>query len=247
MLRAVELADEPVLWVLVQLRYAGLVAAVLLVTSWIGMLLWRERMLRKVELTVPPEKRAGLRSAARGVPLLRRTRVPRDPYALDEVVVIPPLDDGRPGECFRSPGPTQPPGPVGEVSDRMDATVPLGQGLWMLVYCAGRIGARSGDFVVLPAQERVLLARASLGEGASLLGPVDPVETAAGTGWRTTMAYTSGRLVTDTHVDRDGWAYIIGVFSTSWHARAVDALDHILATWVWLPGRGASAPLARVD
>ena len=247
MLRAVELADEPVLWVLVQLRYVGLAAAVVLFTVWLSMLLWREGMLRKVEQTVAPEKRPALRSAARSVPLLRRPRAPRDPYALGVVVVVPPLGDGRPGECFRSPGPAKPSGPVGDVSDRMDATVPLGDGVWMLVYCAGRIGASFGDFVVLPAQERALLARASLAEGASLLGPVDPVETAAGAGWRTTMSFASGRLVTDTHVDRDGWAYIIGVLSTSWHARAVDALDRILATWVWLPARGAAASPARVE
>ena len=247
MLRAVELADEPVLWVLVQLRFLGIAAAFLLVVSWLTMLLWRERMLRTVEQTVPPEKRPDLRSTVRRAPLLRSPRVPRDPYALADVVVVPPLHDGRPGECFRSPGPAKPPGPVGEVSDRMDATVPLCAGTWMLVYCAGRIGARSGDFVVLPAQERVLRARESLVAGASLLGPVDPVETAAGTGWRTTMAFSSGRLVTDTHVDRDGWGYIIGVLSTSWHARAVDALDRILATWVWLPAHGAAAPPADVD
>ena len=56
------------------------------------------------------------------------------------------------------------------------------------------------------------------------------------------MTFASGKALTDTHLDHDGWAFIIGVLSSSHHARAVEVLDAILATWKWLPDRGAPPP-----
>lgn len=108
----------------------------------------------------------------------------------------------------------------------------------MIVVCLGRIGARWDDHVVLPAAGRVERQRAALEAPAVVSGPVDRVPTGAGQGWRTTIAYPDGRMLTDTHVDRDGWAFVIGVLSRSWHTRAVEALDSILATWEWIPDPG---------
>jgi hypothetical protein len=104
----------------------------------------------------------------------------------------------------------------------------------MLVVCVGRVGAQWDDHVVQPAAKRVELQRSMVDPPAALLGPVDQVPTGAGLGWRTTIAYPSGRMLTDTHLDRDGWGFIIGVLSNSWHTRAVDALDRILETWRWI-------------
>ena len=46
-------------------------------------------------------------------------------------------------------------------------------------------------------------------------------------------------MLTDTHVDRDGWAFVVGVLSADWHARSVEVLDRILGTWRWIDDDGA--------
>ena len=72
------------------------------------------------------------------------------------------------------------------------------------------------------------------------VGPVEAAPTGLGAGWRVTLAFAGGRhMLTDTHVDHDGWAFVVGVLSRSHHAQAVVALDRLLATWRWLPARPA--------
>lgn len=232
--------DDPLLWIANNLVELGVAAAILLAQIWVFWLIWREILIRKVKKSLPADQRQGIGSTARRVGIFTRTHAPKDPYDLRTAVVIQPLGDGRPGEGFLAPGPAKPPGEVGDLDGRMDATVALAEGMWMLVYCSGRVGAQLDDFVVLPAAERVHAAREKKREGISLLGPVDPVHSRAGDGWRTTMTYPSGKALTDTHIDHEGWAYIIGVLSSSHHARAVEVLDAILATWKWLPDRGSS-------
>lgn len=231
--------SDPWMWVAGNLVEVGVAAAFVLVQICVMWVIFRERLIRKIQGTVPPERRGELRANARRVGLFHRRPTPKDPYDLRTAIVIPPLGDGRPGEGFLAPGPSNPPGPVQDLDGRMDATLPLAAGTWMLVYCSGRVGARLDDFVVLPAAERVLAAREKTPDGASLLGPVDRVPSRAGEGWRTTMVFASGKALTDTHVDHDGWAYIIGVLSSSHHARAVDVLDTILSTWKWLAAEPA--------
>lgn len=219
-------------WFFVQL---GVVATIALVAIWLGRALWRERMLREVTRE-HPDSAAQLRAEVRAFPLLRRIPVPADPHARTAVVVIAPLGDGRPGESFRAPAQPTYRGGVKPDGARLDATVPLARGVTMLVWSLGRVGARWEGFELLPAKERVEAFRARDDSGMATFGPMDPVTVAGDVGWRTTMrAGDTGRMVTDTHVDHDGWAYIIGVLSQSWHARAVEALDGILGTWNWLP------------
>ena len=87
---------------------AGVVFLVVLVVAsrWLGRIRWRERMLREVTATMPPDKAAEVRRATRAVPLMWTTapRPPQDPYLLTHRIVIDPLD-GRPGEAFDAPGP----------------------------------------------------------------------------------------------------------------------------------------------
>jgi hypothetical protein len=221
--------------VLVLLVEIGISAAWVLGSIWLSRVLWREHMLRRVAPTVPPEQRAALRRAVRRTPLLRRRSAPADPYALAVPVTVPP-EDGRPGWMVLAPGPARPPGVADAIHGRMDATVPLERGTFMLVYRVGRVGAVLDGFEVLPAQARVELARERTEAPRRVLGPVDLVPTALGDGWRTTSVFEhTGKGLTDTHVDHDGWAYIVGVLSSSHHARAVDVLDRVLATWRWLP------------
>ena len=66
------------------------------------------------------------------------------------------------------------------------------------------------------------------------IGPVDRVDSALGVGWRTTCTFGGASTLTDTHVDHDGWAFVVGVLSYSLHATAVEAHDAILATWQWI-------------
>lgn len=221
--------------VLVLLVEIGISAAWVLGSIWLSRVLWREHMLRRVARTVPPEQRAALRRAARRTPLLRRRPVPVDPYALTVPVTVAP-EGGRPGWVVMAPGPARPPGESDAGHGRMDATIPLERGTYMLVYRAGRVGSVLDGHEVLPAQARVELAREHTEQPRRVLGPVDRVELPFGVGWRTTSVFEhTGKGLTDTHVDHDGWAYIVGVLSSSHHARAVDVLDRILSTWRWLP------------
>jgi hypothetical protein len=105
----------------------------------------------------------------------------------------------------------------------------------LLVVCLGRVGARTDDHEVEPAEQRAHAARAAYRAPQAAIGPVDRVDSAAGVGWRTTCTFGGASTLTDTHVDHDGWAFVVGVLSYSWHARAVEAADGVLGTWQWIP------------
>lgn len=241
--------DQPdgALRLLVLLVQIGFVAAALLLTTWITRLLWREHLLRTVARQFPQEARDIL-AAGRRVPLMRRIPAPKDPYARTHRVVVAPLGDGRPGEAFWGPGPAEGEAMIGRDGSRTDALVRLTDGVNLLVVCLGRVGSTFEGHTVLPAAQRVVKARSHYTPPhQQALGPVDTLETAAGTGWRTTCTWSTGRALTDTHVDHDGWAFIIGVLSTSWHARAVDVYDSILSTWRWLPHTDDPWPAPEAD
>lgn len=218
--------------------YLGQIAlAVVLIVAvtWVSRVVWRERVLR-MAVREQPENAEYLRRTVRSFRLMPAPRVPHDPHDRSHHVVVPPYGDGRPGEEFWAPSPGQFLGaPVGPDGSRQDAVVVVGPRMHMVVVCLGRVGARSGDGVVLPAAERVEVARASVRPPDVLSGPVDQVPTAAGLGWRATVVFGGGRMLTDTHLDRDGWGFVVGALSESGHATAVEAVDGILSTWRWLP------------
>lgn len=213
-----------------------------LVVIWLGRVVWRERMLRRVSATMPPEQAREMRQAVRRAPLLvnRTPPAPRDPFALTATVLVPPLGDGRPGETFLAPEPALEPSAPGPDDSRQDVRLRLSAGTHLLVVCLGRVGAMVGDEPIEPAAARAARCHARSMPGASALGPVDRVVGRIGEAWRVTFAWPTGRALTDTHVDRDGWAFVVGVLSSQWHARAVAALDAVVATWVWLPGTRAT-------
>ena len=211
----------------------GIWAAVVLVLAWLRFVWWRERMIRKVAKEFP-ESADQLRQVRRGRPGARAV-VPSDPYARTHRVVVAPLGDGRPGESFWGPGPNVSTGELGPDGSRQDVRVVLGERTNLLVVCLGRVGQRTGDF------ER----RARLRSGAQLarehyvapqaaIGPVDRVDSALGVGWRTTCTFGGASTLTDTHVDHDGWAFVVGCCRTPGTRRAVEAHDAILATWQWI-------------
>lgn len=233
-----------VLWALVQL---GVVAAVALVAYWIGFLLWRRRVVARL-VREHPERAEELRREVRQIPVLRAPGPPKDPLARTHHVVVPPRGDGRPGESFWAPGPAQLSG-IGPNPDgsRQDLFLTLAPGVDMIVRCMGRLGAQWDDAVVLPARERVGASIDGLAPSGVVAapGPADRVVTPAGEWWRVTLSYRTGHMVTDSHVDHDGWGFVVGVVSRRGgnHPRAVEILDHVLATWRWLPaqaGEGGS-------
>lgn len=236
--------DDALRWAFPQIVTLVLWAALSLVTIWIGRVVWRERMLRRTLPLVPADSRAQLRREVRRTPLMRTgPPPPRDPFALVTPVVVPPLGDGRAGESFMAPGPATLSATLTENRSRQDAVLSLGAGMHMIVVCLGPLGGVLGEGEpVEPAADRARACHARGMAGATTLGPVDRLTGPIGEGWRVTYAWPTGRVLTDTHVDHDGWAFVVGVLSTSWHARAVEALDAVLATWVWLSGRSTPAP-----
>ena len=85
--------------------------------------------------------------------------------------------------------------------------------------------ATSDDTPLAPGQVRVT-SDGSSAAAAEQLPPADLPK----------MLRTPKGLVAkgDTHVDHGGWAFVVGVLSYSWHARAVEAHDAILSTWKWI-------------
>lgn len=225
-------ATERVLGLLVEI---GCTAATLLVLIVLLRLLFRGYLIEKTALAVPREQRPALRRVGWSGVLRRRPSAPADPYALTVPVMVAP-EDGRPGWTVMSPGPAVSPGPESENHARQDARILLERGTYVLVQRLGRVGDVVEGMSVAPAAERVERARGHVLPHRQVLGPVDRVEMPFGEGWRTTWVWEgTGRGLTDTHVDHDGWAYIVGVLSSRHHARAVDVLDRVLATWRWLP------------
>lgn len=220
----------------------GVAAAILLVLIWLGRVLWRELMLRTVTRRLP-EQADELRRTARKVPLMLGPRPPKDPTDRSVRTVVLPHGDGRPGEAFWGPAPARLGTEFATDGTRQDAVLELDHGVHMLVVCLGRIGSLKGDGVVLDAPARAERARRTIEAPVVSSGPVDQVPMRAGRGWRTTFAFPGGTMLTDTHVDHEGWAFAIGVLSRSGHGRAVELLDAILETWQWLPhGESGGTP-----
>jgi hypothetical protein len=232
--------SDPIPALLELLVRLGVWAAAVLLLLWLRLVWWRERMIRKVAKEFP-ESADQLRRSARSVSLLGRNRavIPSDAYARTHRVVVAPLGDGRPGESFWAPGANVATGDVGPDGSRQDVRVVLAQRTNLLVVCLGRVGARVDDIELRPAAERAWIARDHYVAPQAAIGPVDRVDSAMGVGWRTTCTFGGASTLTDTHVDHDGWAFVVGVLSYSWHTRAVEALDSILATWQWIPDRPA--------
>ena len=215
--------------------HLGIWAALVLTLVWLRFVWWRERMIRKLAKEYP-ESADQLRRSARSVSVLGRGRavIPPDAYARTHRVVVAPLGDGRPGESFWGPGLNVATGDLGPDGSRQDVRVVLAERTNMLVVCLGRVGQRTGDFELRPAAERPQVAQDLYVAPQAAIGPVDRVDSALGVGWRTTCTFGGASTLTDTHVDHGGWAFVVGVLSYSWHARAVEAHDAILSTWTWI-------------
>ena len=108
----------------------------------------------------------------------------------------------------------------------------LASGVHLIIVSSGRLGMTAGGFDI-DCRRASRAWHGSYEAGRFALGPVHRVESPLGEGWRSTSRF--GRhVVTDTYVDHDGWAYVIGVLSSAQHARAVEAYDAVLATWQWI-------------
>jgi len=210
----------------------------------------RRRMIRRLDPRLSPQDRAAaVRHVHEIVPVARAPRgfaaLPRgaDPTVPTVPIRVAPLGDGRPGEAFLAPGPNDPrAGRLGEGGNRTDVVVGLGAGRALIVACNGRVGAVTRGEAMLAAPDRPVLARATGGEGTRHVDDVEHAETAAGPAWRTTFVIGSSR-VTDTHVDHDGWAFVIGVMRRDGDTDldAGGLVDAVLASWQWLPDDPAAA------
>jgi len=169
-----------------------------------------------------------------------------DPFHLTTPTVVAPLGDGRPGERFDTPGPALVDIGAGPDGSRTDAQVVLGSGARLNVVFLGRVGAVHRGQGLRPAAERGARAQTHPPAGWASQGPTRPVATAAGPGWRHTMA-TANTYVTDTHLDHDGWAFVVGVVARRSSPELADVVDLVLSTWQWiddagLPRHGAAPP-----
>lgn len=232
-------------------RLAGLLrVAVLLGVVWfcydvLARLVARELLSRRL-VRSDPRHAGAIRAAVREeMPLLRRRQkrvdYPLDPFALGTPVVVPPLGDGRPGERFLAAGPSTGGGPLGPTGTRTEASVLLAPGVYLLVVCLGRIGAVRDETnphnLMHGAATRITEPERPSAVRRQMVGPVERGVTAAGEAWRHTYRIGS-TLVTDTHVDFDGWAFVIGVVRPVGFVGAERILDGVLASWSWVPDGG---------
>lgn len=216
-----------------------LVVAVVLVARRVAVRLALRRSMTRTLAEQWPQWRSEHRAQVRAaVPLWRRVGprrrdLPVDPFAMTVPVVVPPLGDGRPGERLMAPCPNAATAEIGVDGSRTDVTVRVAPGAALNVVCFGRVGARHGGEALGPASARPDSSRRKVPSGWLPVGDVYAVSTPAGLAWRHTM--TTGRAtLTDTHVDRDGWAFAVGVITPAeqpWLARVADA---VLATWQWI-------------
>ena len=237
----------PVSW-LVVLATWGAVSAALHV--W-GRLRLRRTMLARLTAG-KPHLVAGTTAMLQGaIPLWGRigpapARQLVDPFRLTTPTVVAPLGDGRPGERFDTPGPALVDIVAGPDGSRTDAQVVLGPGARFSAVFLGRVGAVRRGQGLRPAAERAARARTHPPAGWASQGPPQPVATAAGPGWRHTIA-TASAYVTDTHLDHDGWAFVVGVIARRSSPELADVVDLVLSTWQWiddagLPRHGAAPP-----
>ncbi len=208
----------------------------------------REHLVRAVARRALRDRRAGvrrdLRAAARGggfAPFPQGV----DPAVPTTPVVVPPLGDGRPGERFLAPVPADArSGVLGADGSRQDAVVPLGHGRALLVVCLGRVGRVLGGAPLEAAANRPSASRATRMDDVLPVGEVVRVAGPDGAdAWRHTYA-VGDAVVTDTHVDHDGWAFVVGVLRRAGEDDLDGLADAVLRTWRWLP---AAAPQPAPD
>ncbi|MGN8246932.1 hypothetical protein ACTHAM_000600 [Cellulomonas soli] len=230
------------------LRAALVLGVVWLCYDVLARLVARELLARRIVRADPSRARVVRMALRESMPLLRwRAKgfvYPSDPFALVTPVVVPPLGDGRPGEHFLAAGPSQVESQISVWGVRTDATVPVAPGVALLVVCLGRIGTVQAaenpgepDYVLRDAAAR--MADIDLPSTVTRLrvGPVERGVTAAGEAWRHTFQVGS-QLVTDTHLDHDGWAFVVGVLRPAGFQGAERIVDGVLSTWRWIPDGG---------
>lgn len=208
----------------------------------------RRRMIAMLDADLPADERARAVATVReAVPLRGRAGpvapdpFPRraDPTELRVRVTVPPTEDGCPGFRVSLPWHSAPAASPGTDGSRQVVTVLLGGGRALLVVALGRVGRVDAGAVLATAADRPVLGRA-LGPHVRGTGDVLHARTAAGPAWRHTFE-AGTTVVGDTHVDRDGWGFVLGLVRRDGDT-AVDGLDDaVLATWEWLdPPRAAT-------
>lgn len=228
---------DPWWWATVVLSNSLMIAGVL-VLIWAARRLAERQLYLRQAYTMYPGSRREIRRQVRhafGPALERRRRYPVDPAGLRERLAVPPEVDGRPGFEVAVPGPQCRLGPPDPFGIRT-ATVRLRGGALVLVMSLGAVGSIQHGEPILDAARRAEAVRGQAPPGWTCLGPVERVETGAGTGWRLTALVGGGRqMFADTHVDRGGWAYVIGVVAPpAQHAEVARLADAMLATWRWI-------------
>lgn len=209
------------------------VAAIVLVAGFQN----RRRIRRELDTLFPDDPEYVRRSLARMPFIQVQRRTPEDMFARTHQVVVPPLGDGRPGESFWASGKGGPQAAEDTPNGmRHDTHVVLAEGVHLLVVSLGHVGRDHHGMALLPAAGRAAEAQADC-DRDRLVRPVERVDSAGGVGWRWTSRPRQGdKLLTDTHIDHDGWAFIVGVVSLGrTHDRAVEAVDAVLASWEWIP------------
>ncbi|MCC2312696.1 hypothetical protein [Cellulomonas xiejunii] len=236
---------RPVLAVVVMLAAVG----ILLVAVPVGPLhrwLLRRRMLATMDPALSPDERERARAVVRAaVPLRGRSsrdeRLPagHDPAQLRVTLTVPPGPDGCPGFRIAAPWHSRP-ALEADGGSRQVTTVLLRGGRALLVVVLGRVGQVEEGCVLAPAADRPHVQRAQARAGTAFPGEVVEVLTPAGPVSR--HAFVAGRtMVTDTHVDRDGWAFVVGVVRGEGDTSLDGLTDAVLATWRWTPDAGEPA------
>lgn len=198
----------------------------------------RRRMLALLDPDLPADERERARAVVRAaVPRRRREPdgavLPRglDPTELRVVLEVPATPDGCPGFRLSAPWDSRtPPAPGG--STRQPVTVLLGGGRALLVVVLGRVGQVDAGHVLVGAADRPHLQRASARAGLDFRGDVTQVPGPGGPAWRHTFAVGSA-LVTDTHLERDGWAFVVGVTHPDGDTSVAGLCDAVLTSWSW--------------
>lgn len=211
----------------------------------------RRRMIATLDPDLPDDVRqravADLRAAVplRGRPARAPSPVPplprgADPAELRYRLTIPPAPDGCPGVALTLPWLSTGVLPDEGAATRQVATVTLGRGRAVLLVVLGRVGQVADDVVVAAARDRPAATRA-VGSTGRPVGDVLAAGTAAGPAWRHTIEMGAS-VLTDTHVDHDGWAFVLGLLRRDGDA-SVDGLDDaVLATWEWIAPDRPDAP-----
>lgn len=176
-------------------------------------------------------RRFGRRSAGTGAEGSRAD----DGDGLWSLTTVAPEPDGRPGFEVAVPGQPRWPGIFRPDGTRADVTVQVERDATIVVKSLGRVGRSTDDGPILDAEHRPDAVRSQSPPSWTYLGEPARVETGAGTGWRTTLVVGALVMVADTHIDRDGWAWVVGVSAPPWlHADVALVADAMLGSWHWI-------------